>query len=195
MPDVGQALTTQHRNLQLALRARAVRDYARVWPLWRGDARTFEDLIAAAVPLVTSHHGASAALATSYYAALRTIQRPGGTARAIQPAELNISRLRIALYTTGRNMTGRAVLAGHSPQSAMATALIRTTGTVTRYTLAGGRDTLVDATRSDPRAAGYERVLAGGSCDFCASLAGIVITDDFAAHDHCACIAVPSWTE
>lgn len=194
MADLGLALTRQHRELQLRLRARAIRDYARIWPLWQGDAGSFEDLIAAAVPLVTAHHGASATLSTSYYAAIRMLERPGGPARAMQPAELDVTRLRVALYTTGRNMTARAIAAGHAPEAAMMTALVRTTGTLSRYVLNGGRDTLVEAVRADPRAAGYERVLSANACDFCRSLAGHVRTDDFSAHDHCACLGRPSWT-
>src|ERR1051325_4115861 len=62
LSDAGGLLTAQHKRAQLELRAAALRDYLAIWPVWQGDAATFEQLIAAAVPAGRAHHGLSAAV-------------------------------------------------------------------------------------------------------------------------------------
>ncbi|MEH3052503.1 MAG: hypothetical protein PGN13_16130 [Patulibacter minatonensis] len=193
MPDPA-LLTVQHRAAQLAVRAAAARDLARVFPLWRGDEASFRSFIEVAVPIVTLRHQTSGALAGAYYQQLRREERPGGKRLEVPQADLNVDALKVSLYTTGRNMTDRAIAAGLSPQAAIQAALVRVTGTVTRYTLSGGRDTLVEAVRDDPRAEGYERIIGSEACAFCQDLAGTSSTDDFSAHDHCGCTAAPVWT-
>lgn len=187
-----QLIVVQRRE-QIAIRAAAVRQFQELWPIWRGDESSFNTLITAAVPAIQAFHAQSAELAVNYYDVLRRLERPGGSRFVPTPVDLNVDALRISLYTTGRNMTRRALDAGQAPEAAMAAALVRTAGTVTRFTLAGGRDTLVAAVRDDPRADGYERIVSAGACDFCQGLAGSIRTDDFSAHDHCACGVAPAW--
>lgn len=70
-------------------------------------------------------------------------------------------------------------------------------GSASRLALKGGRQTIAQAVHSDPKAQGWERVISGNACGFCAMLAsrGAVYkshkTADFRAHDHCNCTAVP----
>lgn len=186
----GGLLTVQHRQAQLRVRALALRDFMRIWPLWEGDRDSFERLVTATVPLVTAHHRTSAALAAAYYDTFRRTERVGGVPTPVL-APLETDRVVSSLYVTGSVMTAKAVRAGQSPQAAMQTALVRTGGAVARHVLAGGRDTLVGSSREDSRAEGTLRIVSGGACDFCQSLAGEPTSGDFQAHDHCGCTAEP----
>jgi hypothetical protein len=190
--DAGALLTAQHRRAQVALRAAALRDFVKLWPLWDGTSRTFQSLVVATLPLIRVHHQLSGTLAATYYQALRAAEQAAGNAVA-RPAPLDTSAAAGTLYVTGLEMTRRALQAGQSPQAALQTALTRTSGTVGRFVLAGGRDTLVSAVRDDAHADGYRRVLSPGACDYCQSLAVGAVTDDFSAHDHCGCSAEPSF--
>lgn len=190
--DAGAVLTVEHRRAQMALRAVALRDYLRIWPLWDGTDPGFRRLADATVVLVTAHHKTAAALAAAYYDSFRNAERAGGTAAPHLAATPTEGVIAGTLYLTGRDMTRRAILAGQSPQAARQTALIRTSGTVGRLVLAGGRDTLVESARGDRASHGTRRILSGGACDFCQSLAGQPASDaDFQAHDHCGCTAEP----
>lgn len=189
----GGVLTVEHRRAQMNLRAVALRDYARLWPLWDGSDAAFRRLADAVVPLVAMHHRTSAALAAAYYQSFRGAERAAGTAPPRLAPLPDAATIAGTLYVTGRDMTRRAILAGQSPQAAMQTGLVRTSGTVGRLVLAGGRDTIVESARADNASNGTRRVLSGGACDFCQSLAGEPSHDDFQAHDHCGCTAEPAF--
>jgi hypothetical protein len=191
--DAGALLTAQHRRAQVALRAAALRDWLAVWPIWDGSDAAFARLVAATIPLVRAHHRLSATVAAAYYQSFRGVERAAGPP-TVRLADLDTNAVAGTLYVTGRDMTRRALAGGQSPQAAMQTALVRTSGTVGRLVLAGGRDTLVRSVDADPRAAGHQRVLSPGACDFCQSLAGDTIAGDFSAHDHCGCTAEPVFT-
>lgn len=194
----GRDLTRAHLQAQTRLRAAALRDFVRLWPLWQGDERSFRRLIAASTPLLRVYHGQSSALTSSYLQSFRAAERVGGdfSPRLAEPLDEGV--VGGTLFLTGHEMTRRAIAAGHSPQAAMQTALTRTSGSVTRLALQGGRDTLVASTAADTAAGGYVRVTSGNPCAFCAMIAsrGPVFSEDtadFEAHDHCACTGEPSY--
>lgn len=194
----GALLTADHRRAQLQLRAVALRDFVRLWPLWTGDESSFEHLVSATLPLVQAHHRVSASVAGAYYEAFRRAEGVPGDAALRLASDVDVDRVTSSLYVTGRVMTGKAIAAGLSPQSAMQTALVRTSGAVGRHVLNGGRETLVRSTSVDRRARGWGRITGGNACDFCSMLAdrGAVYSDDtadFQAHDHCACMAEPRY--
>lgn len=69
---------------------------------------------------------------------------------------------------------------------------------MSRYILDRGRDTIVDNTVADRRAAGWQRFTSPTGCDFCVmlSMRGAVYKEStamFASHDNCSCSARPSW--
>lgn len=81
-------------------------------------------------------------------------------------------------------------------------------GVVEKDVLDAGRQTVLNAVKSDrsaatrgriPRSARWERECEPGACSFCALLAtrGAVYHSeqkaDFQAHDHCRCFAAPGW--
>lgn len=194
----GRAFTEEHRRGQLRIRARAAQDFARLWPLWQGDRSSFNDLATAAVPLVRVHRGLSASLAGAYFETFRGAERVRGGATPRLADPVDEGALRGTLFAVGEEGARKAIAAGHSPQAAMQNALVRTTGTVTRFVLDGGRDTMVLSTASDREARGWSRVTAGDPCAFCAMLAsrGPVYsedTSDFQAHDHCVCMGEPAY--
>lgn len=195
---VGAQLTEQHKAAQVALRAVALRAFMALWPVWTGDGRTFRLLVDAVLPLILAQHQTSAGLAARYFDAFRFAERAPGTARAVAAAALEAGRVAGALYTVGRDMTGKAIAAGQTPQAAMQTALVRTSGTVGTLVMEGGRETLLRSTERDPAAPGWARVSSSECCAFCAMLAsrGAVFGEDsgaFEAHDHCACSLEPAY--
>lgn len=191
----GDALTEAHRRMQLQIRARALRDFQLLWPLWKGDEATFQRLLAASLPVIRGYHAMSSSVALRYYDAFRMAEAVDGrtTPRAAPP--LDEDMVRGTLHIVGATMARKAILAGHSPQAAMRNALVRTSGSVTRFALAGGRDTLLLSGAEDQRAQGWARVTGGDACAFCAMLASrgasylSESTAEFEAHDHCSCTA------
>lgn len=192
----GATLTAEHRLGQVRIQAAAVQDFTRLWPLWQGDGRSFGRLVAASVPLVRVHRGISASFAGAYFTAFRSAERVGRNAAPRLAHPVDEERLRGTLFLTGHDMTRRALEAGRSPQAAMQDALVRTTGTLSRFVLDGGRETAILSAASDREAQGFSRVTSGDPCAFCAMIAsrGPVFSEDaadFQSHDHCACMAEP----
>lgn len=196
----GAQLTRTHRRSQLQLRARALRDWMLLWPLWTGDEQSFQQLLAASLPLVNAYHGLSATLAAAYFEMFRAAENVGGTATPRMPDPPDSEMVRGTLHLVGMDMTRNALLAGQPPQQAMRTALVRTSGTVTRFVLAGGRDTVIMSSAEDRRARGWARVTDSNPCAFCLTLAsrGAVFSEDtadFRAHDACGCTAQPVYQD
>jgi hypothetical protein len=199
--DAGGILTAQHRQAQAQLRTRGLRDFVRLWPLWQGDEDSFDQLVAATLPLIFAYHRLSSSIAGSYFDSFRRAERVPGSAAPVlarPPAE---DRVVASLHVTGRVMLRRALAAGQSPELARRTALVRTSGAVSRHLLAGGRDTVLLSTREDPQALGWARVTDGNPCAFCAMAASrgpSYLSEEnasFEAHDHDACSAEPSYAE
>lgn len=192
----GATLTDQHRRGQLQIRARALRDFTRLWPMWRGDDESFRSLANATLPLVRVYHQLSSSLAAGYYEAFRLAEGVGGAPTPRVADALDEGEVVGTLIVTGERMTQTAIASGLPPEPAMREALVRTSGTVTRLSLKGGRDTLTQSVQTDPQARGWGRVTSGDPCAFCAMLAsrGPSYSEqgvDFEAHDHCGCMAEP----
>lgn len=72
------------------------------------------------------------------------------------------------------------------------------TGSLSRQVLDVGRSTIQSNVNNDSRAVGWQRFAQAGACGFCQMLQanGAIYrkaTADFASHDHCRCMAGPSW--
>lgn len=199
MADTQQqfALTEQHRQAQLQIRAQALRDFASIWPIWKGDEQSFTDFLAAIQTLVNVYRRISAAAAAAYYQAFRQVAQASGVAIPELAAEIPAAQIAASLYVTGRDGLRDALAGGQSPEGARATTFVRTSGAVTRHILDAGRQTLIDSVQKDPAAIGWARITDGDPCYFCLTLAsrGAVYkseqTADFRAHDHCACTVMP----
>lgn len=201
MPDPQTwALTDQYRRAQLQLVARALRDYLRLWPIWRpDDAATFPLLVTATIPLVRAYHRLAATIAAAYYQALRDAEQIPGAATPRLAALRSVEQVIASLYVTGQVMTANAASRGLSGGQARESALVRTSGAVSRHILSGARETLLDSVQADKQAVGWARVTDGDPCAFCLMLAsrGAVYkseqTAGFQAHDHCGCTVMPLW--
>lgn len=194
--EAGSILTEQHHRAQIQVRARALRDFLRLWPIWRGDEESFGQMAAAAIVLVRAYHGLSATVAGSYFESFRLAERVEGEAAIRLAGPIDESKVRAGLVATGRDSVAASLEAGRSAEDARRVALTRTSGSVTRQVLTGGRETLLRTVAEDRWALGWGRVTDGNPCPFCALLAsrGPVYkedTVDFEAHDHCTCAAMP----
>lgn len=191
--EAGRLLTEQHRQSQLQIRARALRDYLRLWPVWQGDDESFAQMVAATVVLVRAYNSLSANLSGSYFQSFRLAEQVPGDAAIRLAGPVDADKIIAGLTATGRNAVRDALRAGRSAEDARSVALMRTSGSVTRQVLNGGRETILRSVAEDKEARGWARVTDGDPCAFCALLAGRGpvykdITVDFQAHDGCACV-------
>jgi hypothetical protein len=188
-------LAQQSRQAQLQLRARVLRQLLTFWPLLDMEQldKTFPQWATAVGGLILSQHTVSSALAAQFIQAQRTeagLLGPAPIVRADPPGAAQIAR---SLQTTSVIAVKLSMTAGQSLSQASANALVQSSGAASRLVLNGGRDTVVQSVKADPRARGYQRVTGGKPCDYCASKSGVTFADDevFPAHDHCGCAAAP----
>lgn len=194
-PGSTLALAMSARTVQLAIRARLLRDVVKLWPALdpkRIDA-TFPGWVQAMTLLVTNYHRMSAAAAGNFYRAAREHATQSPTPErliklAADPAE---DWMRRAFGYSGPGMLSRDTAA---PRTALTTTL----GTAARIAADGGRTTILETVKADPVAVGWYRVTDGQPCAFCALLAsrGIVYkeqTADFKAHNDCGCTGAPAF--
>lgn len=193
--EAGRLLTERHRQAQLQVRARALRDYIRLWPIWEGDEESFAQMVTAAIVVARAYNGFSAVLAGSYFQSFRLAEEVGGEAATRLAGPIDEAKVTAGLVVTGRDALASALDAG-SPAEARETALVRTSGSISRHVLNGGRETILRSVAEDKEALGWGRVTDGDPCAFCAMLAGRgpvyeEDTVDFEAHDGCGCGAEP----
>jgi hypothetical protein len=190
--DAGRILTEQHRRAQLQVRAQALRDYLRLWPIWEGDEESFFAMVAATLVLIRVYHGLSASLAASYFESFRVAEGAKGEAIPRVAGPINEDKVTAGLVVTGRDALRDALAAGRAAEEAREVALTQTSGSVSRQVLTGGRETILRSVAEDKEALGWTRVTDDDPCPFCALLAGRgpvyeEDTVDFEAHDSCAC--------
>jgi hypothetical protein len=148
---------------------------------------------------VVSGHAQARRMSTDY---LRRHSAIEGHPVTPVPASLNLDQVRTSLRVTGPVAFKQAVTAGQDPAQAVRTMATRLSGSASRLTLAGDRDTLHATAFAREGIVGYRRVLGGPGCGFCAMLASrgaVYLTEASAArakdgtryHDHCRCTPVP----
>lgn len=192
-----RALTVEHRTHLVALRATAVSDLLRLWPLWDPRARSsWDDFAGLAGTMVQARNADAAGLAAGYYERFRAAEGIRGkpTPRLADP--LPEEQVAAALSSTGLASTYRAVGAGFPYAAAREQGFAAAAGAVGRLVLMGSRQTIKASTDADPRSNTWARVTSGNACAFCELLAarGPVYSEtgvDFEAHDHCVCSAEP----
>lgn len=194
----GALLTVRHRQAQLALRARALRDFQRVFRVWGGDEKSFRVLVQATVPMVQAHRQTSGALAGRYFESFRRTEKVGGTATATVGRGIGRKPVVTSLYINGMNTVKRGLDSGFSMQAARQNAFVAVSGAITRHVLNGSRDVILGSVAADKEARGWYRVTSGDPCAFCAMLASRGAsygedTVDFEAHRHCSCEGEPRY--
>lgn len=191
-------LTTRHRTQQLALRAGTIRELLRLWSAldWRRLDKTYPAWASVVGRLIDDHRDRSSTLAANYLRAFRLAEGISSAAPVILDDGVPAAQLTIALRVTSIVAVKAATARGVGAQPAMARAFVRSSGTVSRLVLDGGRRTVLGSLDADDRARGWVRVSDGSPCSFCAMLVsrGAVYkasTVDFRSHDACACTAEP----
>lgn len=154
-------LAAQHQSDQQQLTGLLAVQIARMvtpQPSSAGVGELLDELTA----LVTQYNRASAALAADYYDAERDeagIRRRFTVPVADTPP---VEQLRRSMGWATRDLADDYV--------DLDAVLARVDGAAVRAALAGGRDTLVEATEADPQARGYARIPRPDACAFCAML-------------------------
>jgi hypothetical protein len=194
---VTAALDENHRQAQLRLGSQTILALSAVWPLLDPhdlDA-TAPGWLTAVVPIVQRFRLLSSALAAAYLRIARTDELGEELAPAlaadVPPSAIATSMLVTGPYSIKANTARRAVPLGR----ALGVAEARSGAAGMRHALNGGRETIVETMKADPRARGWRRVASGRACPFCSSLAGqesfTSETISFQAHDACGCSAAP----
>lgn len=175
-----------------------MRDLLTIWQAFNIDAiaSTWPVIQSALVALIQARHALSAGLAASYYTDFRDAEQVAGSVVPVLAAPPATTDVIGALLLAGPRTAGNLVALAR-PDAAAVT-FSNVSGEVTRQTLNGGRDTLVESVNADPKALGYARVTDSSPCAFCAMLAsrGPVYRSKGSAagsqyHRHCGCTAEP----
>lgn len=195
-------LTARHRQAQHLLRLATVRDLLKLWPaldVQRLD-RTYPAWASAVSALVDRNQRTSAGLAAAYIRAFRAqeIGLEQFTPTLAEPVAAE--QVQTVLRVTSVVSIKQAMLRGDKLAKAMDKAFVLSSGEASRLVLDGGRRTILDSIRDDPKASGWQRVTDGNACGFCRMLAGRGFvykaeTVHFASHGHCGCSAVPEYGE
>lgn len=197
-------LTETHRLAQARLGAQTVAQMFTAWRLLDPENLdgTIDRWLRIAVPLVERQRTISAQLAGNYLTTFRALEI-GTTGPRFTPVlvpTVAAEAIATSLTVTGPVSMKSAASRGVIITQAEDVARSRAAAAAMRHTLNGGRETVVQTMRADPRALGWARATSGKTCAFCAMLAGRGAvysedTADFEAHDHCACSAEPVYRE
>ena len=157
---------------------------------------------AAIAAMIKDRFRLSAVLGQSFYRDQRLAAGAAGSFEASIPPLPSQARLLGTLQATGPYSLLQDIGGGKPLEQALQNASVRIGGAAAYLALEGARTLVTDAVREDPEALAWMReTTSGHPCAFCAMLAsrGAVYKNEktagFEAHDHCACVAVPVWTQ
>ena len=202
--SAGAQLTAEFGRRMNRLNRSTLRDMTELWGLWRvGEWESFTQFATAAATLARARYGEAADLAVDYYRAFRLAEGASGIATPRRGSAPTRAELVGKLEAASLSKTVEALRAGQSPQAARQAGLTRASGVMTRESIAGANDALLESAKADPEAGArspgrggkWQRVTnSGDPCAFCAMLAGrgpvySEETADFEAHWHCNCTA------
>lgn len=200
MPLSAAEITAGYRRRLLQLRALTTADVLRLWPVvdYADLDGTFPTFSLGARAVIERDRATASALANLYLRAHRQAAGVEAPVKVIPPMPLSPARIETNLVVTGAVSVKRATLAGMTPESAMANALVQVTGASTRNVLNAARESVRFTSLADPSTVGWSRVTGGDACPFCRMVAGRGAvyspeTATFASHDHCSCSAQPEY--
>lgn len=183
---------TEARQGLLDLTRLAKRDLDAVWAQISDlPAEQIREALTDVLPAIADEYGlAAGALAADWYDDARDLAGVGGAFSA-EPVDLPGQERFQALAAWG---TGPLFDEKPDPKSA----LTLIAGGLQRTVADAHRLTIVQSTQADSEATGWKRVGVGGNCGFCQMLIGrgAVYTEasvTFRSHDHCNCMASPTW--
>lgn len=181
----------EFRAAQAAIGSLALADVRDFWDLLDlGRPEAARNALLEVVPAVTTQWGeVSAAQAAEWYGDMRSTVGVTGSFRPVMGATAAVE------WVQRQVRFGAQHLFTNNP----AQMLLFLEGPVIRYTLEGGRNTIIESVAADPQAVGWQRIARPDACKFCRFLMsnGAVYktadTGSFAAHQDCKCVAVQSW--
>lgn len=212
--DLGTRLTERNRKAQLAIVAKALKEFLKLWPLLDIERldETAPGWIDQVVQLILQYRVESAVGMGEYYSAFKTAETGAiAAARDILTPPVELGALRTSLFVTGPLQVLKGVKAGKPIEDARKTAFVTSSKALQRHVLDAGRETIDEVTRSDVDAEGWARITDGDPCYFCALLAsrGFVYHSKTSAlttggrrggrstgqtfHDGCGCSAEPAF--
>lgn len=172
--------------------------------MWRGvDPLNLTDTIgvfaAAAAVAVRAGHQESAGVSAQY---LRQFRQAEGVVGALavtidEPPDNEVAAAVVRAAGLGAIIRGRQ--RGFSPRAAARNGLVKASGASSSLVLAGSRDVINEAVRSDRQARGWQRITGAEPCSFCAEIAarGVLFKGEagevFQRHDHDACFPEPAF--
>lgn len=192
----------RYRELQLAIRARALAEFALAWRVFRGDIESWRLFERLAVGIIRRWRRRSAGLAM---ARLREVSEAARTPepQVVLPPDPPDEQLVRSLGATGLAGTWAALARGHSLEAAREIGLARASMAASRHVLDGGRETILAAAKASARSGAdpalevrWRRIAGPNACEFCRMLAGRgavyrADTATFLSHDGCSCVAEP----
>lgn len=197
----GTALTDLHRRQQLALRAATLRDLLTIWRAFSIDdiKGTWPQVETALVALIQARRAISAGLAATYYDRFRAAEQVDGSVVPLISRTPSAAEVALPLRIYGPAGAGRLLAAART--DAAAVTLTNLAGEVSRQTMNGGRETILNTVVRDGKGLGYLRVTAASPCAYCAMLSArgpIYVTQESALgsgsakyHRSCGCTAEP----
>lgn len=151
------------------------------------DLDASRDLLLDLTPeLVARYGGLNGDLAAEWYDDVRPAYGDGYTAAP-------------AVVASAERVQGSVRFAAGELWTAPPNVLVVMEGMLRRLVLETARNTIVDGVADDPEGVGWQRQVRPNACKFCRMLAGrggVYRSEKsvaFAAHDHCHCVAVPTW--
>lgn len=201
---VDLALAHEHREMQVAVRAAFLAEFAELWQLVDGEDldRSVPVWLRAVWPLLRLWFDQSAAQARQYWTAAG-----GDGAYLPDLLELGQDETIGGLLVTGPGQIRTSRRLGRDERQAQADGLASASRSAGRLVLAGGRRTIEQAAKADPEVTRWQRITDGDPCEFCAMLAdrGAVYLSQRSAsgtdkrdladlaryHDGCGCTVAP----
>lgn len=191
------ALSRAYRARTQEVQSQALLDLLKLWGLldFANLDESFEAWATSTAALIQRDRAVVAGVAADYLRAERLAQEVSGAPRIALANRAPAAQISASLTATA--LAGyRTALRYRPSEQAKRVALVKTAGAVSRLVLDGGRATITDSLRLDPKGTGWMRVTSPSACGFCRMLEGrgavySAETARFSAHDHCKCSARP----
>lgn len=182
------------RQAVAELTSRATGDLDGLWPRLQDiDPGKLKGVLLEVLPAIFDLYGpAAASLAADWFEDLRADARAKGRVGAVLAKE--------PVEAQWKGLIGRSIGGAFGPTPRYDDVLTLLSGGLQRAVANQHRLTVVDSTQADPHAKGWRRIGIGENCKFCNMLIdrGAVYHGDtvtFRAHDHCNCVASPTWDD
>lgn len=186
-------LTAAQQRSQMALTSMLVDPLDAAWSVVnQNDPASMSEYIASVVALTKRFGLVSANRSAAYYEAVRKAEGFTSSFHVPLAPTAPLDKVTTSVRWATKDLW--------SPEPSIEEIKARVHAVTTKNVLDAGRMTVLNTANRDRRSHGWAREVEPGCCSFCAMLAtrGAVYKSDqsasFEAHDHCHCIAVPTFS-